>query len=109
MNLKHSANAAIRRGFLFCLLLIVPVSTSIPAQFSLVTVVVAPPVAQIVTLRAGVDVDGLVNEFNLKPSHVYRHALKGFAAPLDSATIERLKQDGRILAVEADGEIVPCA
>src|SRR5450756_2078993 len=38
-----------------------------------------------------------------------RCALNGFAAPMDSASFEKLKQDTRVLAVEADGEIVPCA
>src|ERR1035437_3395010 len=64
-----------------------------------------PGAAQIVTLRPGVDLDGLIKEFGLKPSSLYRHALNGFAAPIDPATIGRLERDGRVLAVEADGPI----
>jgi len=64
---------------------------------------------QIVTLRPGVDLDGLVKEHGLKPHHVYHHALHGFAAPMDTVTINRLKQDSRVLAVEADGRVIPCA
>ena len=45
----------------------------------------------IVRLRAGVDVEAVVKELNLKPSHVYRHALHGFAAALDAAAIMQLK------------------
>src|ERR1035438_7348597 len=71
--------------------------------------VVVAPAQQIVTLRPHADVDGVVKDFKLEPSHIYRHALNGFAAPMDSATFEQLKQDERVLAVEADGEIVPCA
>src|SRR3989442_895979 len=77
-------------------------------QSSLAVTVTTNAPGHIVTIRSGVDVDGLVKKFNLKPSHIYRHALNGFAAPMDSAVIEKLKQDGRILAVEADGHIVPC-
>ena len=64
-----------------------------------------PGAAQIVTLRPGVDLDGLIKEFGLKPSSLYRHALNGFAAPIDPATIGRLERDGRVLAVEGNGPI----
>ena len=65
-----------------------------------------PSGLQIVTLRRNADLDGLAQEFGLKPRHVYRHALNGFAAPLNSATAQRLKQDARVLAVEPDGNAV---
>ncbi len=55
----------------------------------------------IVRLRAGVDVDAVVKELHLKPSHVYRHALHGFAAALDAAAIEQLKQHRHVLTVAA--------
>jgi hypothetical protein len=42
---------------------------------------------QIVTLRREVNLNGLVKELGLKPRHMYRHALNGFAVALDSATI----------------------
>jgi len=65
----------------------------------------APPGAQIVTLRPGVDLDGLVKEFGVKPAFHYRHAINGFAGPIDPATIVRLKRDSRVLAVEGDGPL----
>ncbi|MGO9204397.1 MAG: S8 family serine peptidase [Limisphaerales bacterium] len=70
-----------------------------------------PPATKvfIVTLRGDVDVDGLVNEIGLAPCHRYRHALNGFAAELDAASTAGLRKDARVLAVEADGEIIPCA
>jgi hypothetical protein len=52
-----------------------------------------------------VDLNGLVKELGLKPSFLYQYALNGFAATIDPATIGRLKQDGRVLAVEGDGPI----
>jgi hypothetical protein len=64
-----------------------------------------PGAAQIVTLRPGADRDGLVKEFGLKPNFLYRHALNGFAGPIDPDTIGRLKRDSRVLAVEADGPV----
>jgi len=68
-----------------------------------------PPLeTRIVTCQRGVDVDALVQEFGLTPSCIYRHALTGFAAPMDSAAIQRLKQDGRVRAVEKDGLVAPC-
>jgi subtilisin family serine protease len=67
-----------------------------------------PTGLQIVTLRRDADLDGMIKEFALKPRHRYRHALNGFAAPLDAATIQKLKQDKRVLAVEPDGRTVLC-
>ena len=60
----------------------------------------------IVTLRAGVNPDNFVAEFRLAPTHVYHHALNGFAAPTDASAITGLRQDPRVLAVEADGEFI---
>jgi subtilisin family serine protease len=67
-----------------------------------------PTGLQIVTLRREADLDGMIKEFALNPRHRYRHALNGFAAPLDAATIQKLKQDKRVLAVEPDGQTVLC-
>jgi hypothetical protein len=67
-----------------------------------------PTGLQIVTLRPGVDVDGFVAEFGLKPSRIYRRALKGFAAAVGSDTLTQMKQDSRIIAVEPDGKAVLC-
>jgi len=59
----------------------------------------------ILMLRAGVDADAVVQEFNLKPKFIYRHALNGFAAPMDSNTVERLKHDNRVRAVGDNGDV----
>jgi len=56
-----------------------------------------------------VDQDSHVKEYGLKPNHSYRHALNGFAAGLDAEKVKKLKQDSRVLAVEPDGRVVPCA
>ena len=59
----------------------------------------------IVICREDVDTAALLEEFHItlkSPKHHFR-ALKGFAALLDAATIERLKDDPRVLCVEADG------
>jgi subtilisin family serine protease len=64
-----------------------------------------PAGLQIVTLRPGVDVHGFLSEFGLKPGHIYRRALNGFAAPVTPEITKRLKQDRRIVAVESDGRV----
>jgi subtilisin len=61
--------------------------------------------SRIVTLHAGTDVDAFVAEFELHPKHVYRYALRGFAAPMDRAAVDRLKHDDRVMAVEMDGRV----
>jgi hypothetical protein len=58
---------------------------------------------QIVCCQDGVDVDALIKKYGLSPKYIYRHALNGFAAPMDSATIKKLQSDSRVLTVEADG------
>ena len=67
-----------------------------------------PPGLQIVTLRRDVDVDSVVKEYGLTPAHIYRYAIKGFGAAADPATIEKLKQDSRVLAVESDAPVAHC-
>lgn len=78
-------------------------SVSIPAQAQ------AYPSAptHIVTCRRGVDVDALAHEFGVSPRFIYHHAINGFAAALDSQTVLKLQTDGRVLAVEEDGPIMP--
>src|SRR5216683_5451488 len=60
----------------------------------------------IFTLRNGVDAAGLAAELHLTPTHVYHHALNGFAAPAEGATVEQLRRDPRVLTVERDGRVV---
>lgn len=71
--------------------------------------VTRPSTSYIVTLRREADQDGCARAFNIQRHHVFRHALNGFAANLDVAAVEQLRHDSRVLAVEPDGEIVPCA
>jgi hypothetical protein len=61
-----------------------------------------------VTCREDVDVEGLIQEFGLAPTQVYHYALNGFAAPMGAATLQQLRQDRRILFVEADGPVSLC-
>lgn len=81
----------------------------VPTANSVVIGTTNPPPLQIVTLQAGVDVGAVIHEFNLQPKFIYRHALNGFAAAMDSATIGKLKQDDRIAAVSADAEVFLCS
>lgn len=62
---------------------------------------------QIVTLRKDADLDGLLKELGINPRHKYRHAFNGFAHELDEKTIAKLKKDSRVIAVEADGDMMP--
>jgi len=61
---------------------------------------------QIITLRPDVDPDEVTRDLGLNPSRSFRHALKGLAMPMDAKTLERLDQDERVVAVEADSEMV---
>lgn len=88
----------------------VPALSASPTAASSPNVVVTNPPAttmQIVTCNQGVDLDGMVVELGVTTRFIYRHALYGFAAPLDSAAIATLKHDSRVLAIEADGRIAP--
>ena len=64
----------------------------------------------IVTLRPGVEADGenVAKEMKLKTKCTYRHALRGFAAPLDDRQVKKLRKDKRVLAVERDGRVQLC-
>jgi subtilisin family serine protease len=68
-----------------------------------------PSGLQLITLRPEADPDELLKEFGLQPRHRYLHALNGFAVALDARQIERLTHDPRVLAVEPDSRIYPCA
>jgi subtilisin len=68
--------------------------------------VTRPASSYIVTLRREADQDGCARAFSVQRHHIFRHALNGFAANLDAATVEKLKYDTRVLAVEPDGNVV---
>jgi hypothetical protein len=65
----------------------------------------ADEIANINTLRPDADGEKVAKELKLKSKHIYRHALKGFAASLDDAQVKKLRKDKRVIAVERDGEI----
>jgi len=65
--------------------------------------------AYIVTLHPGADSGKVAKEFKLKPRHIYRHALNGFAVSLDAKVVKKLKNDKRVLAVERDGKVELCS
>jgi subtilisin family serine protease len=61
----------------------------------------------IVVLKGTVDRPGEVarsheDRFNTSASHVYRHALKGYAARFTEAQVQELRQDPRVAFVERD-------
>ncbi|HWD17969.1 MAG TPA: S8 family serine peptidase [Verrucomicrobiae bacterium] len=64
--------------------------------------------SQIVTCKKGVDIDALAKDYSLAPTFIYRHALNGLAAPMDTNTIRKLKTDSRIIAVEWDSPVELC-
>jgi subtilisin len=45
-----------------------------------------------------------VRKYGVEPSHVYRHALKGYAAKVPEARLEALRADASVDSVEADEE-----
>ncbi len=48
------------------------------------------------------DIDGHVKKHRLKLKHIYKHALKGFAAEVPPEELEALKQDPTVAYVEPD-------
>ena len=89
-------------------LLLCLVALSTGAAVSTNALIVTPPPVQIVTCGEDVNVDALLQEFHLVPKFKYPF-INGFAAPMDAAMIGKLKADGRILFVEADGPVTLCA
>ena len=62
----------------------------------------------IVTLRPGADAAATAAEFRgrgAEISHVYSHALSGFAARVGPVLAEQLRGDGRVQRVERDGPV----
>lgn len=61
-----------------------------------------PPERAIVVLVAGASADAVAADHGVRPTHVYRHALNGFAAPLTPGTQRALARDSRVAWVERD-------
>jgi subtilisin family serine protease len=63
----------------------------------------------IIVFNEGVDVEaaaqGLTRAFNLRPTHTYRHAIKGMAAVVPEGRLTGLMNDPRVAYVEADQEV----
>jgi subtilisin family serine protease len=62
------------------------------------------PGQYIVTLDAS-DGDTVAKEKGIKAKHVYKAALRGFAASLNETQLERLRADPRVAAIEEDQEV----
>jgi hypothetical protein len=84
--------------------------TNLQAATSALSTNAAAPAkhSYIVTLRREADQDGCVNEHKIKRGRSFRHAINGFEAELDDAAVARLKRDGRVRAVEKNGQMAPC-
>ncbi len=86
----------------FILLLILAIAlplAALPAE-------AAPPVGSIVVLQDGVDAPAVAREHAARHgaavSHVYSHALTGYAARIPAAALARLQADPRVRFVAAD-------
>ena len=102
-----SVNGLILNNNWLRLILLLVILGSVSVHAGTVTHTVAPATnSYIVTLRREADQDGCARAFSVQRHHIFRHALNGFAANLDAATVERLKHDPRVLAVEPDGDVV---
>lgn len=68
-------------------------------------------VRYLVTLRAGAGTTpgALSKAAGARPTHVYRHALDGFAAELTAAQVRRLESDPRVARVEPDARVYATA
>lgn len=70
-------------------------------------VISIPVPSHIVMLQNDADPEAVAADFNLTPSNVYRHALKGFAATIPPGMLHAFKADARVIAVESNGPIFP--
>lgn len=62
----------------------------------------------IVVVRPGADAGDVAAGHGVAVSHVYSHALNGFAAPLPAAQLQTLKADPRVAYVEPDLVVHTC-
>src|SRR4051794_21341602 len=78
---------------------------SVPASDSTAAI----PGHYIVVLKDSVSAPGAVasehgRKYGVEASHLYRHALKGYAAKIPAAGLDRLLSDPRVAFVEPDRE-----
>lgn len=62
------------------------------------------PDQYIVVLHDGADAVSVTASHTVTPMRTYQHALRGFAAKLSRAQVERLRRDGSVKYIEQDGE-----
>jgi subtilisin family serine protease len=91
-----------RKTFLVCFALLI--SLLVPA-----TSMGASPVDQyIVVLKDSADSGAVADQhkgrYSARVKHVYRHALKGYAARIPDQRVEAVREDPRVAYVERDGE-----
>jgi aqualysin 1 len=70
----------------------------------------AQPAAYIVVLKDDVGAAATVSDdhartFGIHPTHVYEHALRGYAARIPAGLLHRIQADPRVASVEADGVV----
>lgn len=87
-----------------CLAAISRPPTTTPGTSSLPPTTSNSPPVHIAMCRDGTDLDALIAEFQLQPTFIYR-PLVGFAAPMDAATVQRLKAHASVECVEKDGPV----
>lgn len=78
-------------------LLLAPLASAAPPR--------APSAPYIVTLAGEHDPKAVADAHDLEPLHVYRHALRGFAATLTVDARLALERDPRVVRVERDGVV----
>ena len=66
------------------------------------------PSRYIVVMKPGVDASAVARGHGVAASHIYTHALKGFAAPLSPAQLQALATDPRVAYVEPDLVVHTC-
>jgi subtilisin family serine protease len=59
----------------------------------------------IVQLSRGSDPAAVAASVGAAPKHVYRHAIKGFAADLSDAAVEALERNPNVISIEPDGVV----
>jgi len=65
----------------------------------------AVPARYIVVVKPGVDASVVARGHGVTISHIYTHALNGFAAPLSPAQLRALAADPTVAYIEADQEV----
>jgi subtilisin family serine protease len=82
----------------------------VPGTRALATTGVPPAIpAHLISLRADADPEAVARDFGLTPVNVYRYAVKGFSTTVPAEQMDALKHDNRVVTVEGNGRVEPCA